>query len=708
MGFTIGGTFDHLFGHDAVPNNVDYDQRRWFRRAGSSGEEAEVTKKAETQLVSHVDGATMAWAKTNGCVGAATFDRARHLPPRTPYDVFAISAYLIEQAGVYHHIQPQKISADGSRKLHVHDSDVRHIDITAADRRLVAEAATAWRALDMRGGSMIELARQIIDNECWKRIAPLFESWWFLFSVCADDDVGERPENDGKPALPRWWKHAWRLFAIADEAAAGTGFILDVNQLVGFLEGEDTEMLWFEAEVLFEHVIRLDQIVGQSLGKDSAEESQKAEPESLAKSPIPDIQTFSAASTAVLSVMPKVRTPMVGCTLRSLSHHLALLPPTGIVRAGWIPNYRQTVDEPGSMPHRIMNLLLVPLPYSLGARSFEKALVEDVSDSMSPVDGKRPRAPRFGYFDIKQDWLDLNKLRKFLVALVEAARRQSGEIHGLVFPELALDYATYQAVRDEIVDAIPEAEVLIAGLATNKDGRKGNFVATSTFPSAGNPSGLMARRDSLREKHHRWKLDRTQLETYGLLGVLSPEISWWENISLQARQVNFTVMRRDSVFAAMICEDLARVDPCQQVIRAVGPNLIVALLMDAPQIESRWPARYATVLSEDPGCAALTLTSRGLMTLQHRLGTHRSNGDDRIIGLWRDDAETRPIALKCPYDAQAILLTIVEKDVEDVALDGRVDNDAKAWRYVGNVPIRVDNAKKDHGDVLGAEDIACW
>src|SRR4051812_26429763 len=112
MGFTIGGTFDHLFGHGAVPNNVDYEQRRWFRRAGASGETAEVTTKAETLLVSHVDACTIAWAKANRIANASKFNRLRHLPPRTPYDVFALAAYLIEQAGIYHHIQPQKILAD--------------------------------------------------------------------------------------------------------------------------------------------------------------------------------------------------------------------------------------------------------------------------------------------------------------------------------------------------------------------------------------------------------------------------------------------------------------------------------------------------------------------------------------------------------------------------------------------------------------------
>jgi hypothetical protein len=48
-------------------------------------------------------------------------------------------------------------------------------------------------------------------------------------------------------------------------------------------------------------------------------------------------------------------------------------------------------------------------------------------------------------------------------------------------------------------------------------------------------------------------------------------------------------------------------------MNAIGPNLVIALLMDGPQLENRWPARYATVLAEDPGSAVLTVTSLGMV-----------------------------------------------------------------------------------------------
>jgi hypothetical protein len=80
----------------------------------------------------------------------------------------------------------------------------------------------------------------------------------------------------------------------------------------------------------------------------------------------------------------------------------------------------------------------------------------------------------------------------------------------------------------------------------------------------------------------------------------------------------------------LICEDLARQDPAAELVRAVGPNLLVALLMDGPQLANRWPARYAAVLAEDPGTSILTLTSLGMV--------ERSRPTERISHRMIDSA----------------------------------------------------------------------
>lgn len=679
MSFTIGQTFDLLFGGSAAD---DYSNRRWFRRpsAFDGTNSSTDAQDAEAVLVGRLRGEIGEWEKTNALSRNHSMDPARHLPPRMPYDVFAIAAYLVEGAGIYHHLQPQKAGVDG--KTYSGSPDIRHIDITQADRDAVLKAAAAWVNVSADGETKLA---QKLTTVCWNDILPLFESWWVVFAACAECHVLERPEEADGLVVPKWWKHAWRLMAIADEAAANTAYQFDMTEMRKFADGDKTSIRWFEFEVLLELANRSYEAAAEAGDKMARREL--------------DISTLSVATRAVASVLPKVRTPSVGCTLRSLSHHLALLPPMGIVKGRWTPNYLRPNASKNSMPTSVMNLVLVPLPYSLSARSFEPALVEDVSG------GSPSEVPKFGYFDVKQDWLGAD-LVDFLDDIITTAKVQSPTIHGFIFPELALDFDTYQLLRDHIQSKLPEAEILISGISSDRDGKKGNFVAATTLPGHSGNAATDAR-ETIREKHHRWKLDRSQLRAYGLLGALSPEISWWENIALQSRQIDFSVIRRDSVMAAMICEDLARVDPCQQVIRAVGPNLVVALLMDAPQVPSRWPARYATVLSEDPGCAVLTLTSRGLMTLQHRTGTHRSSGDDRVVAMWRDDAASAPIQLTCPYDSQAVLLTILEEPVEDIALDGRRDNAAKAWRYVGSVPLRLPNARS-HAKVLGEEDLSCW
>jgi predicted small integral membrane protein len=743
MTFTIGEAFDLLFGastKEGPARHQTYESRRWFYEKNVEGappvdtgrDEADAMLAAriancidswrtragiaEYRLVDDVEGADSASANARDDIGTeakesereadddrellagdgpgigkeAPLDLLRLAPPRMPYDVFAFAAYLVEGAGVYHHLQPSKVTSSHPA------NSIRHIDITRADRDLVRLAAEAWINLTPLGRNAVEKATELVSEPIWPKIEPLFESWWILLDACNDVEVFERMAEEESCEVPIWWKHAWRLLAVADEAARGTAFQFDIGQMHKVMARESTSVRWFEFEVMLEHVQR--QLARlKSEPKDS--EAQVMD--------FGDITSLSAARQAVVSVLPKVRTPAVGCTLRSLSHHLALLPPAGVARGRWTPNYVKPKLDDGSMPDGLMNLLLVPMPYSLHATSFVAGPFEDVSG------GEAGAPPRFGYFDVNQHWITESKARPaeiiaFVQALIEAAQKQCPEIHGLIFPELSLDHECFGLVRDHIKKTLPHADILISGIASKEDGSRGNYVAVASFQDNIHGGVERSYRQTVREKHHRWKLERTQLHDYGLLGVLSPELSWWENIALQSRKVDFTVMRRDSVFAAMICEDLARVDPCQQIIRAIGPNLVVALLMDAPQLAARWPARYATVLAEDPGCAVLTLTSRGLMTRQHRLGIFRSNGDDRVVGLWRDDRNAAPTALKCPYDAQAVLLTIIAEKTEDISLDGRSDCDAKAWRYVGDVPVRLRDAKSKFAAILGEEDLACW
>ena len=55
---------------------------------------------------------------------------------------------------------------------------------------------------------------------------------------------------------------------------------------------------------------------------------------------------------------------------------------------------------------------------------------------------------------------------------------------------------------------------------------------------------------------------------------------------------------------SLVCEDLAQNDDVAEVIRSVGPTIVSTHLLDRPQLTSRWSARYASVLADDPGSAS--------------------------------------------------------------------------------------------------------
>lgn len=137
--------------------------------------------------------------------------------------------------------------------------------------------------------------------------------------------------------------------------------------------------------------------------------------------------------------------------------------------------------------------------------------------------------------------------------------------------------------------------------------------------------------------------------------------------------MRFVVNRGHEVITALVCEDLARNDPVMPLLNAVGPNLVVALLMDGPQLISRWPGRYATVLSDDPGSAVLTVTSLG-MVMRSRAPDKPMPGNNgrRCIAIWREPDQGAQ-ELDLPDGAHALVLALSSHPVRQTALDLRDD-----------------------------------
>jgi len=116
----------------------------------------------------------------------------------------------------------------------------------------------------------------------------------------------------------------------------------------------------------------------------------------------------------------------------------------------------------------------------------------------------------------------------------------------------------------------------------------------------------------------------------------------------------------------LVCEDLAQNDDVADLIRSVGPTTIVTPLLDGPQLPSRWAARYASVMADDPGSAVLTLTSWGLVE------RCRPNGRSAapVVGLWKDPSHgVHEIPLE--GNAQGILLAACTSPSARRSNDGR-------------------------------------
>ena len=89
-------------------------------------------------------------------------------------------------------------------------------------------------------------------------------------------------------------------------------------------------------------------------------------------------------------------------------------------------------------------------------------------------------------------------------------------------------------------------------------------------------------------------------------------------------------------------------------------------LLDGPQLASRWTARYASVLADDPGSTVVTLTSFGFVQRSRPTGRPPS----RVVSLWKDPVRgLREIPLDA--DAHAVLIHIQIGRTTRHSADGR-------------------------------------
>jgi hypothetical protein len=370
-------------------------------------------------------------------------------------------------------------------------------------------------------------------------------------------------------------------------------------------------------------------------------------------------------SASRVRVLPKCHTPQTGLTIDSLFHNLTLWHAVD-VQPHWITALQKDLAD---LDYRF-NLLLVPWPKEVLPTQFKAA---------SPRFGELANMPsKYGFFSyVKKS--DPKGLLERLNKVYERAIDLADRIELVVLPELALDLAEYEHVRDW---ARQRGLLLLCGVGEPSDGANPgkNYVALDVLLSSEHSVQLR------QYKHHRWQLDKRQIVQYGLGGQLAPDGLWWEHISAQARRLTFVSLLGWLSFCFLVCEDLARQEPVARLVRAVGPNLVIALLMDGPQLAGRWPDRYATVLADDPGSSVLTLTSIGMAQLSRPPGVAPS----RSVALWKDAKSGAARQIELPADADGLVLNLARQLEEEWSADGRSDGGVAGYPILAGVhPVRI-------------------
>jgi hypothetical protein len=364
-----------------------------------------------------------------------------------------------------------------------------------------------------------------------------------------------------------------------------------------------------------------------------------------------------------LRVLPKVRTPPNGTSLRSFSRYACVRRPTVDARWHKVPT-RHTGTDPRA---RHANLLLLPWPLRVRESDFR------------PVEGSVQRLAKepFGLFEFApSEKLDLDLLSRVIVA----ARDEVDSVDVVVLPESAVDESDINDL-ESILDRLG-VTVLITGVRQRsmQPGQlPGNWVhlgISSRLEKAGPLSSSTGEPwfHIRQDKHHRWSLDERQVYQYHLGGALHPHVRWWEAVDVPRRTIQFVELGDEITLVALVCEDLAQIDDVGEIIRSVGPTAVITPLLDGPQLSSRWAARYASVLADDPGSSVLTLTSNGMVQRSRPHGRDVSP----VIALWKDPVRgTREIPLES--GAQGVILTICGDRATRRSADGRrpIDNVAQ-------------------------------
>ncbi|MBA5683710.1 hypothetical protein H3N34_10880 [Photobacterium damselae subsp. damselae] len=362
--------------------------------------------------------------------------------------------------------------------------------------------------------------------------------------------------------------------------------------------------------------------------------------------------------------------PQTGLTLNNLTHNITVLKPS--VKANIIANKLDIHSNRSDC----YNILFLPWPKTIDDDSFKQSKRKN-NVEMNPF---------FDFFDYvpKTEVSD----KSFILAITEAIRR-IGVIDLIVLPECALSNELFLSFKSHLFDCFGEkAPSLLSGVY-GRDGDYSKNIASLAF---------IGEKESFERvdqyKHHRWFLDKNQLRNYNLSGSLDPNKKWWENIRINRRHLVSLHTKNGIRLCPLICEDLARQEPVAQAVRSVGPNLVISLLLDGPQIPVRWPGKYSAVLSDDPGSSVLSVSALGMTRRATGLG-HKPSND---VALWSEPGRT-PESLDVPDGFDGLILELKINNEKMWTMDGRC-KDKVVLRKLMHTPVKIDATnEKNSGTV---------
>lgn len=498
--------------------------------------------------------------------------------PSWPPDLFGICAYLLVRSGGYANVTPGGVSICDNQ---------RDICFTTDEQDELYADGELWRENPLNIPEWAQAA--------WDDIIQANRALRARFAT---------PYSHGESFMdreqPKWWRSALKLMSLADHVCQGIGAV-DEND-----DPDHLKIMKGQIKAITE------------VAEDSA--SYVEDKSSLLEWVIPykSVKSIcSRASEDIFCVQPKSRTPSVGCTIRSLSQNLSLLPAAGEMESAWYKPPSNKVKQ-NDVP---FNVLFIPYPYNIERGDFT-------------IKGD---AQYWRWFEVTQSWLpqnppQLDSFIEFIDRLIKKASNDGTKIDAIIFPEYALKWPIYKKLIEHISSKIQEEwrgedktgkgtiyesiEYVISGSSSNCLKQHGNFVLTTQFIKAENEKGqnkLLLRSHS-RCKHHRWQINDHQIYAYDLHHDYSVESknepyplqdeptnedkperagrkiyrqAYWEKCTIPNRKIQTYLFRDKSVLTTLICEDLARAEPVHKYVRALGPNIVFVLLMDGCQLPFR-------------------------------------------------------------------------------------------------------------------------